>query len=167
MKNKLLPGILLFASIYSSPNIGASSENIFVGEIILSNSLEIISYDAINPGDSVEKFTNRDNTIFYTADIGIINPIKKYYLIEIDCINSIGKRVFKESTKEPLKFKTNIQNDVLARLVKQVELNPKSGAMVEGQFALLESGNDYFIRLYVDNKLIGLSKFHYEIKKQG
>lgn len=145
MKNTIIRGLLFFVLSSCMESINASSNVVFVGRIIVSNTAERITYDVIDPGKSVETITNNDTVIFYDADIGVINPTKKKYGIKILCTDKNGKNIFKGSVNRSLSMGDNVDGDIIGRIVQQLELDPKSGAMVEGQLAPLESGNDYLL----------------------
>ena len=75
--------------------------------------------------------------------------------------------MFKASVKRSLSgFLYNIGGDSLRGVTQTLGLNPKTGSMVKGQLIPLEAGNDYFIKLYFEQKLIGVTKFHYMVLKK-
>lgn len=165
MKKTIRIGLILFVFLTCVKNLEAGTDIVFIERVIVSNSAEKITYNSNDPGDSIETFTNKDKLIWYSTDIGIINPTKKKYEIEISCIDSKGKIVFKGIVKRSFSIKDDANGEVIRRLVQELGLDPKPGAMVEGQLIPLKNNSDYFIRLYVEKNLIGVTKFHYVIEK--
>ncbi len=150
-------------TFYSS--VQASDDVVLLLRLIISNSSEFIAYDNIHPGDSVGTLTSKDKVIFYSTDIGVINPTQKKYEIEIICVDSDNKIIFRDSVKRPLTITEKMGADTIGRLAQNLELDPTPGAIVNGQLSALVNNKDYFVKLFFDKKLIGVTKFHYEIKK--
>jgi hypothetical protein len=116
--------------------------------------------------DAVDTITNKDNIMFYAARIVVINPTKKEYNVRMTCIDSKNNIVFNGSIKMlRSKIYSYVDKDSIAFITQHLGLNPKQGAMVKGQRTPLVGNNDYYIKLYVENKLIGITKFYYKIDK--
>jgi hypothetical protein len=165
MKKIIRSGLLLLTFLSYGKGLEARTDTVMVERIILSNSAKKITGDFANPGASVETVINKDKLIWYHADIGIVNPTKKKYEIEINCVDSKGKIVFKGILKRSFGIKDDVDGEVISRVTQTLGLDPKSGAIVKGQLIPLENNNDYFIKLYVEKNLIGVTKFHYIIEK--
>jgi len=133
--------------------------------VSMSNAAERITSSIYEPLNNVNSFSDKDKTIFYSADIGIINPAKKKYRFKIVCIDRKGKVIFKGLLNRSDFIKDKIGVDKIIRLTQQLELKTAPGAMAYGQTVPLESGQDYFVKLYVDKKLIAVTKFSYSINK--
>lgn len=159
-------GLLLLVLVCAIGRAVASKDVVFVESMFVSDYAAMIISDSISPGQSVELFTSKDKIIYYFANIGVINPAKKKYDVEIKCMNSKGDTVIKGKLKRSLPNFNGHQGESIIRSVAQtLGLDPKPGAMVEGQLIPLESGNDYFIELSFDNKLVGITRFHYTSEK--
>jgi hypothetical protein len=158
-----LPLLLLVASIGSAKN----SDVIIVEGIVLSNSVEpSIDNNTFTPGHSVQKITNKDDIIFYRSNIAVINPTKKKYNIKLLCVDSKDNIIYKGSLKMSLeKINGHVEKNIIGRAAQHLGLDPKPGAMIKGQINPLVNNNVYYIKLYVENKLLGLTKFHYLIEK--
>lgn len=144
----------------------AGNDMMVVVNMVLSNSAEKITYDVFNPGNSVETITNKDKMIFYSVDIGVINPTKKNYNVKIICVDSKDDVVYKGFAKRSLDINDGlIGKDQVKRFVQIFTLNPRSGAKVGGKLKPLMHNQDYYIKLYFEDKLVGITQFHYLIIK--
>ena len=162
MKKIIRDGLLLMMLITSTCIVKAGSNMAVVNSMFISNSTVQTLLNSVSPGPSVETITNKDEMIFYYADIGIINPTKIKYDIDVVCIDSKGNTIIKGSVQRKLTESIeHIGGDTIKRLVQTVGLDSKSGAMVSGQLIPLKNGNNYFIKLFVEKKLIGVTKFNY------
>ena len=165
MKKRMWFGLILFVLLGSNGILWAAENEIFIGRLYISNTLEKITYDIISPGDSVETITNKDKVLFYHSRIVILNPTKKKYHIEVHCVDNKDRLVFKGVRDRALKYYDHLGDDVIAQIIQQLEMDPRSGAMIEEQKMPLENDSDYFFKLYVDQRLIGITRIHYLIKK--
>ncbi|KTD35415.1 hypothetical protein Lmor_0862 [Legionella moravica] len=97
--------------------------------------------------------------------IGDINPTKKKYDVKIVCVDYKGTPILQGSVKRSLiGFTCHIGGDIVKGYTQTLGLNPKLGAMVKDQVVPLKDG-DYCIKLYFENKLIGITKFNYYVIK--
>lgn len=73
--------------------------------------------------------------------------------------------VYTDSLKMPLeKIRGHIDKEVIGLAAQHLGLDPKPGAMIKGQHIPLANNNYYYIKLYVEKKLIGITKFQYIVK---
>ena len=161
--------INLIFSIYALSNSIANAHmhdnNIFVDRIGISNSANNLLLDSILLGDRVETIKSTDKIILYYANIGIINPTKKNYNVEIIYTNIKGNIVIKGAYKTIFSDQDgmNLNGDSIRNTLITVGLDPKPGAMVQGQLLALENNTDYYIKLFIEKKLIGITKFTYNL----
>lgn len=140
------------------------NDTIVINRAFMSNILEKIIFDEYLPGKDIETFTDKDKGIFYYIYLGVINPTKEKYQIEIICVDNKNNVIFKKSTERKLmEYSNYIGEDLLKNQDQIFKLNTKLGAMVEGQVTPLKDGNMYFIKLYIEKKLMGVSMFSYHV----
>ena len=102
------------------------------------------------------------------ADISVFRPSKKYYNVMINCINSKGNLVYEGTVKRSLSgYSYKLGNDRVKGYNQTLGLNPKLGAMIKGQRIPLVDGQDYYIQLFVENKLISITKFSYRVVNES
>lgn len=158
--------LLLFVLMNGLGCARGLEDSIFVNRMLLSNSGTRAILNSISPGEDVEMITNKDDVILYYADIGILNPTKKNYSVEIICTDKKGNIVIKGAFKRMIDGEEDIVGaDVIKDTLITVTLDPKQGAMVPGQLIPLKNQTDYYIELFVEKKLIGITKFNYAIEK--
>lgn len=155
-------------------NAEANKDIVYVDRMLISTSAtpirvtdpvtQLKSDKVIQGNDSIERITSKDKIIYYVANIGVINPAKKYYHVKIICVDSNGNTVITGKVKRLLSgFSYQVGGETIKGYEQTLGLDPKPGAMIKGQLIPLESGHDYFIKLFVENKLVGLTKFNYEV----
>lgn len=137
--------------------------------ITQTNPITQIEEDKVLTGDSIaDKFTNKDSIIYFMANISIIRPSKKYYNVIIDCTNSKGEIVYEGTVKRSLSgYSYKLGNDLVKGYKQTLGLNPKLGAMIKDQKIPLVDGQNYYIKLFVENKLISITKFSYEVVSES
>lgn len=163
---KLTTRIFLLFSLFSTVSYGEKFESITVSKLILSNSIERINNDSMLPGDLVETISNKDDVIYYSADISVINPKKKKYNFKISCEDFSGNIIYEGTDTVSLYKKTQkIGKDFFAYTRLYLRLDTEPGSFVDGQLLTWENDKDYYIKLYFEEKMIGLTKFHYIFKK--
>lgn len=166
MKKIFKRGLILFVLITKVFSVQAKSDTIFIDRMLMGNSTGVHFFNPFIPEKSIDFFRAKDEIIYYVANISIINPTKKTYRIGIFCVDSRGKLVFKAIVKRALcDYEYKLGKDTIKGVSQTLGLEPKPGAIIKGQFMPLESDKDYYIKLYVEKKLIGLSKFHYIANK--
>lgn len=167
MKKIFMSSLLAATLSCGMGNAGTYNDNIFVNRMLLSNSENRVILNSISPGKNIEIFTNKDDIILYYADIGVINPTKKKYDIEIICVDKDDNAIIKGAFKREfiLESERHIGANIMKKTLLIVTLDPKVGAMAPGQLTVLKAHNNYFIKLYIEKKLIGVTNFSYEIDK--
>ncbi len=154
--------LLLFINIIvyaKTPN-----NSVVIDRMLMSNTLKKITFEDYLPGKNKYTFTNKDKNIVYYVYFGIINSTKEKYEIELFCIDTKSNIIFKESIERTLvEFPDYMGEDIIKNQDQMLLLDPKPGAMVKGQLMPLKDGNSYYIKLYIDKKLSGVSKFTYRI----
>lgn len=151
---------------------------VIVDKIYLSNdvipmthtdpSTQIKTAKVLTGNNNVDSFTNKDSIIYYMADISVLHPSKKYYNVTIKCINSKGAIVFQGSVKRSLSgYSYKVGHNIVKGYSQTLGLNPKPGAMIQGQEIPLVGGQNYYIQLLVENKLISMTRFHYKVIKKS
>jgi len=120
--------------------------------------------DKMLTGDTItNKFTSKDSIIYFMANISVLRPSKKYYNVIIDCINSKGEIVYEGAVKRSLSgYSYQLGNDIVKGYNQTLGLNPKPGTMIKDQRMPLVDGQDYYIKLIVENKLVSITKFSYK-----
>lgn len=155
--------VSLAPSAYSVEHV--EDRDIILPEIVAVSGDATVVYGKGFPGTVTRTITSANKTALYYASLRILNPTKKTYEIKIECIDEIGNPVIEGVVQRELFPVT--ESKYLESKSGYVEvtmgLNPKPGAMVPGQHKALKNGEGYFVRLYVENKLIGLSHFRYVI----
>lgn len=166
MINIIRYGLLFFVLVASAGIAKTSNDTIVVERIILSNSVAKAADDKIHPGNPVEVITSKDELIYYSASIGVINPTKKRYRFKIICVDSEDRIIFGGSDQEFLNERTyHFGDDIMRDLPLYLRLDPMPGAIVQGRLLAWENNNDYFIKLFFEKKLIAVTKFHYVFEK--
>ncbi|MCL9685787.1 hypothetical protein [Legionella maioricensis] len=144
------------------------NDSVVINRVLISNTAKKIIFDVYAPGKDVHIFTNKDKKIFYYVYFGIINPTKKKYQIEIICVDKKDNIVFQEATERTLiKYPDYIGEDIVKNQEQMLWLDPTPGAIVKGQRLPLKSDNDYFIELYIEKKLVGVSRFTYQVMRDA
>ena len=168
MRKIIRYAVLLLAFVSGSGYPDKINDAVFTANMIVSDVPDTLGGWEYKPGDNVEVFSNQDEIIYYEANIGVINPTKKKYRLEIICIDSKGKVIIQGVINRSLdENKGQINEYVIRGVTQTLGLDPKPGALVAGQLFPLESGHDYFIQLYFEKKLIGVTKFHYVINRKN
>lgn len=159
--------LVLLVFIFGTARVGASSNIVFVDRIFLSKYAENIMLNTKLAKHAVGTFTNTDKIIFYYASVGVINPTKKSYDVEIICKDKNGSAVFKETFKKDLSEFSgrSIGKEIIKTGLITFTLDPKPGAMLKGQLIPLESHHDYFVTLYFEHQILGSTEFNYLIVK--
>lgn len=166
MKKTIKRSLFLLVFISNLVTGANLSDAIFVNRIIISNTAKRAILNSISPGDNVAMISNKDDIMLYYADVGVLNPTKKKYNIEIICSDKKGNVVIQGSFKSPIdSLKNNISGDITQSLFQSLTLDPKVGAMVPSQLIPLKNHTDYYIKLFVEKQLIGISDFTYEIEQ--
>ena len=166
MKKILKKFVLLFVLVINAECAEASKDVVFLDRVVLSNSLATVLFDPLLPRNSVDVVTSKDNIVYYVAKIGVLNPSKRKYSVDIVCVDSKGTLILKGSVERTLSsFLYHVGGDVLRGVTQTLGLNPKPGAMVRDQVLPLEDGKDYYIKFYFEKKLLGITKFHYDVVK--
>ncbi|CAM2766828.1 hypothetical protein [Legionella worsleiensis] len=138
-------------------------DGVFIDTMSITDSYIIGLLNSFEPGSNLYSFTNKDSIIFYFAVIGVINPTKKMYDVKIVCVDSKGNPVLQGTVKRSLKeFTRHVGGDIIKGYTQTLGMDPKPGAMVKDQIVPLKDG-DYYINLYFENQLIGITKFHYSV----
>lgn len=165
--NKIIRYTLVFFILISSfANAKDITDSVFIDTMFLTDSIVKVISNSYQPGHGVDSFTNKDDLIFYYAVIGVINPTKKKYNVEMVCVDSKGNTILQGTVKRSLSgFTRHVGGDIIKGYTQTLGMDPKIGAMVEGQIAPLRNG-DYFIKLYFEKKLIGITKFNYYVIKK-
>jgi hypothetical protein len=165
---KIMITIFFILTLLSNLSSAKSDNDIFyINRVIISNSKIDLPFNTITPGTNQEIITNNDDVIFYYANIGVINPTKKKYTVEIVCVDKNNKTFVKE------KFERKLQSQIVKYIGENglkftlitVSFDPKVGALVQGQRIPFHHHDEYFIKLFIDNKLIAVSSFLYYIEK--
>ena len=166
MKKIIRRGLLFLVLLGIMGSAKPNSDIFIIERILLCNSLRENANNTITPGDSVEVITNKDEIIYYSANIGVINSTKEKYGFKIICVDSKNNIIFGDTAKVSLyKKKERIGKDSIRHVLLYLRLDPEPGAIVEGRLLPWENDNDYYIKLYFENKLMGVTKFHYMTKK--
>lgn len=107
--------------------------------------------------------SNQDNIFLYYANVGVMNPTKKKYDVELSCIDKkehvLFRKVFQQTVhaSDAPKLGVNTMKEAIITFT----MNPKTGGMVPGQTNVLKDHQDYYMKLYFDKKLIGITEFRY------
>lgn len=158
-----LPLLLAATQATTTANASPSSEETVVPEIIAVSKNATELFGKGFPNDVTRTVRNTDKIIFYYASIRIVNPQKQKYAVEIECIDENGDTVIaSETMKEIFSINESKYLDGKSGYIEtSLGLEPRVGAMVSGQKKSLKPGATYFIRLYVEKRLIGLTQFRY------
>ncbi|WP_143133484.1 hypothetical protein [Pseudoduganella namucuonensis] len=151
-----------FATLESS-----SESEVVVPDILAMSSEANIVYSKAFPGPVTRTIRSTDKTALFYASLKIIAPKKERYSIKIDCVGEDGNPLIAGTVNREI-FSVNkakYQNGEIAQIEVSMGLDPKSGAMVPGQIRPMRNDENYFIRLYVDDKIVGLTSFRYIILK--
>lgn len=139
----------------------------FIDRLLMSDSLGNVQGSYKLPKRNILKFNNKSKNIFYYANIGILNPRKKEYLVEYFCVDGHGNMIFHREEKIKISQwrKTFFEKDTsIVSGTIDFAFNPMENSLIIGQFIPLLSGKNYFIKLYIEKQLIGLTEFIYKNK---
>ncbi len=141
----------------------ADSDIIFIDRLMMDKSISALSKKVVKT--DTWRFSSEDKSIYYYAKFGIINPTKNQYDVDYICINKKGTPITQGT------LKTKLAMSEVFSLGKEImresefvttNLFPKINKIAEGPSASLDNGNDYYMKLYVDKKLIAISHFQYK-----
>jgi hypothetical protein len=155
--------LLIYISSNNLSNAHGHDNNIFVDRLGISNSANNLLLDSVLLGDRVETIKSTDKIILYYANVGIINPKNKKYSVRIICINNTGDVIIKGAYKTIFSDQDaiSLKGESIRTTLITVGLDPKPNAMVQGQLLRLQNNTDYYIKLFIEKKLIGVTKFTY------
>ncbi|KTD81881.1 hypothetical protein [Legionella worsleiensis] len=154
---------VFFIFISSLANATAVKDGVFIDTMLLTDHIVNFLSNPDDSGSRADSFSNNDSIIFYFAIIGVINPTKKMYDVKIVCVDSKGNPVLQGTVKRSLSdFTRHVNGEIIKGYTQTLSMDPKIGAMVKDQIVPLKDG-DYYINLYFENQLIGVTKFHYSI----
>ncbi len=156
--------ILLLIFINCIVKVEASSDFVFIDRMMTSDLIQK-KFDGVEvPKRSAWVFRSSDKIIFYYAQVGIINPTKNKYDFDVVCIDEKGKIFIKQvMTKEfPEMSAYYLGANIIKSDVITMKLDTKSNASIKGQLLPLELAKTYFIKLYFEKKLIGITSFIYQ-----
>lgn len=164
MKKILKSAMLLLTLVNAWNDVEAGNEQVFVDRMIIGNNISGIANSGL-PKKDMWSFHDADQTILFYAKIGVINPILKTHTLEYTCTDQEGNLVIKGTFKNNPAENTvyHLGPDTLKSQIITLELNPKPGALVKGQINPLKKDNIYFIKIYFEKNLIGISEFDYRI----
>ncbi|KTD81772.1 hypothetical protein [Legionella worsleiensis] len=154
---------VLFTFISSLANATAVKDGVFIDTMILTDYVVNDFSKSDESGKRTDSFSKNDPIIFYYAIIGVINPTKKMYDVKVVCVDSKGNPVLQSTVKQSLSgFTRHVGGDIIKGYTQTLSMDPKVGAMVKDQIVPLKNG-DYYIKLYFENKLIGITRFDYSV----
>ncbi len=140
------------------------NNSVVVDRTLMTDAIDRVTSAEHLPEKNKEIFTNTDKAILYYVYFGIINSTKKKYQVDITCVDTKNNIIFKSPTEVVLKEVPDyIGEDIIKYQVQMLQLDTKPGAMVKGQLIPLKDDNDYFIKLYIEKKLVGVSNFTYQV----
>ena len=140
------------------------NDSVVVDKMLMTSTIDGVTLADYLPKKSEDIFSNTDKAILYYVYFGIINPTKKKYQVDIICVDTKNNIIFNESTKRALEnLPDYIGEDIIKHQVQLFQLDPKLGVMVKGQLIPLQDDNDYLIKLYIEKKLVGISRFTYQV----
>lgn len=157
----------LFFILLSAATSWAKTHNVVISSMVLSNSIGKTTNHSMFPGRLVTTISNTDEIIYYSADVGILNPGKEKYSFKIVCMDSTKHVIYEDNQDLILNGITRIGEDNFAHSRVYLRLDPEPGSFVDGRLLTWENNKDYFIKLYLEKKLIGITYFHYVLKKNG
>lgn len=161
MQNKMCYVFLLFLLINGSAIAGNETDVVFIDRMMISDKIVTGLLNAKSPKHSVWTFRNQDEIIFYYASLGIINPTKKKYTLNLLCVDRNGNTVISVILNSDF-TKSQAYHLAKDRIVLEpitLVLDPKKDILVKGQLIKLENNTRYFIKLYFEKKLIGITEF--------
>ncbi|KTD81886.1 hypothetical protein [Legionella worsleiensis] len=162
--NKIIRYFFVFFIFISSlANASAVKDGVFIDTMFLNDYVVNVFSNSDDSRKIADSFSKKDSMILYYAIIGVINPTKKMYDVKIVCVDSKGNPVLQSTVKQSLSgFTRHVGGDIIKEYTQTLSMDPKIGAMVKDQIVPLKNG-DYFIKLYFENKLIGITRFDYSI----
>lgn len=162
MKKIFSYGLVLFFLIAKNANLLAMNNHVFIDRMLVSNSTESSSANLLLPLESADVITDKDELIYYVANLGIINPTKNRYDADIICVDSNNNIIFKETVKPSFAgYEYQLAGDTIKDITYKLKINLKSGEKGMNQLISFKKGENYFIKLYFDKNLIGITNFQY------
>ena len=157
--------MLILLSNFSSAE--TNNDVVFVNRMIISNSETDLPFNSIDPGVNQQIITNKDDIFLYYASIGVVNPTKKKYKVEIIFVDKNNNVVLQGGFKRELTSvsRRDVGKDIIKTTLLTVMLDPKVGTIAPGQLISLQDRQEYFVKLLIENKLVGISRFMYIIEK--
>lgn len=162
----LLTCLLLYATFAAASD--DQTLPIPVVETIALSTDPTMLYGKGFPGTVTRTVSSNDAIAFYFAAIRVINPGKKKFEVKLECVDSSGQLIIgNTSTKEVHALtESKYMEGKSGYLETSLGLNPAVDAVVPGQKMTLKNEEEYYIRLFIDDKLVGLTKFRYFIKNK-
>lgn len=161
--SRIVSGALMASLLILFGANAATNEDIVIPEILAISGEATVAYGNAFPGPVTRTIRDTSKTAIYYASVRVVNPTKKIYKVKIECVDELGKVVIsgvvdRESYDvNESKYLGGKSSFIEAKLV----LDPKLGAMVPGQTEPLKGEHGYYVRLYVDDTLVGLTRFRY------
>lgn len=120
------------------------------------------------PGTVTRTISSNDKIAFYFAAIRVINPGKNKFELRLECVDSSGQLIIGNTTTREVHDLTESKylDGKSGYMETSLGLNPAVDAIVPGQKMSLKNEEEYYVRLFIDDKLIGLTKFRYFIKSK-
>jgi hypothetical protein len=152
----------------ATPVGAALSSNMVLPEILVvaddASTLEAFGGISGLPQNVVRVVTSRAKIVFFYTSMRVINPTKEEYEIHIECVDSGDRIVIDVRTTQKIsRREVSMAGDKTYSIEARLGLDPRLGVLVPGQKIPLEGGGNYFVRIFVDDKLIGLSTFRYVV----
>jgi len=116
------------------------------------------------PGKKALYITSKDKIMYFFSTLNVVNPTKESYIGRLECIDKNGNVIISSEIQRTIYRKERIAEDEVAEFDLTLGLDPKPGTLVKGQATPLKDGENYYIRTYIEGKLINLAPFRYRIE---
>lgn len=148
----------------SKASVAVKDETVLPEILAVSGNPSVI-YGKGFPGTVTRTIRSSDKSAFFYASVRIVNPKKSKYVVKLECVDDAGNVVIEGTLQKEIfpMYRRRYMEGEIGQIEVSLGLNPTAGAKVAQQRMILKDDTQYFIRLYVEGRLISLTNFRYLI----
>ena len=157
--------ILLLIFNLAEPVWAKTDPDTIIPEALVVADKATVLYGNGFPENYTRVIMSDANIALYYASIKVLNPSKENYNVKIQCQDRKGATVIEGKYKLPLSLTKSetLGEDSINYIETTLGLYPQPGKRVPGQRMALKNEETYFVKLWVEGKLVGLTSFRYAI----
>ena len=155
----ILASILVFT--LSMQVMGRSLDDTVVADIVAISNDATVLYGHGFPDNVTKVISSTDKIIYFFGSFRVLNAKKKVYKVILECIDKNGDVVLKGDVERGLSEEMKIGDDQSGRFEVSLGLETKPGSKVKNQTKALKDDEEYFVRVWIDGKIVALAGFRY------